>query len=122
MLNCIYVGIGGFIGAVLRYLISLVPITRGSFPVNTFITNIIGAVIIGIIIARTGRSDTLSPEKVLILKTGLCGGLTTFSTFSAETWSLLQSGNMVLGGAYIVGSVVLCVIGVGIGMWIGMKL
>lgn len=121
LLNCLSVGIGGFAGSVLRYLISLVPVGRSSFPVNTFVTNIIGAVLIGVIIARVGRSSDWAPEKTLLLKTGLCGGLTTFSTFSAETWALFQNGSYLLGGAYIIGSVVLCVIGVGIGMWIGTR-
>lgn len=115
-LNCLAVGIGGFCGSILRYLISLIPLqNKANFPVNTFITNIIGAVLIGIIIAYADKSD-MSPEKLLMLKVGLCGGLTTFSTFSSESLGLIQSGNIWGAVLYAVLSVCICVLGVYVGM------
>lgn len=79
MLNCIIVGIGGAAGAVLRYLIGLVPIGKGgSFPVSTFLINIAGALAIGIIAALALRHDSPDPKLVLFLQTGICGGFTTF--------------------------------------------
>lgn len=114
--NCLAVGVGGFCGSVLRYLISQIPLqNKGNFPINTLITNIIGAVLIGAIIAYASKSD-MSPEKLLMLKVGLCGGLTTFSTFSVESLGLIQNGNIWAAALYILLSVGICVIGVYIGM------
>ncbi len=122
LLNCICVGAGGFIGSVARYLISISPLqSKSDYPLHTLITNIIGAFLIGLIIARADRSS-ISPEKLLLLKTGLCGGLTTFSTFSAETFSLFQSGSLLAGTLYVILSVALCFVGVGIGMMIGQRI
>lgn len=120
-LNCLSVGVGGFAGSVIRYLISRVPLGTMTYPVNTFITNLIGAVLIGYIIARSDRS-ALSPEQILLLKTGLCGGLTTFSTFSAETLGLLEQGSYLTACAYIILSLVLCVGGVAVGISIGSRI
>ena len=118
LLSCLSVGAGGFAGSVIRYLISRVPLGSSAYPVNTFITNVIGAVLIGYIIARADRL-ALSPQQILLLKTGLCGGLTTFSTFSAETFGLLEQGSYLTACAYIILSLVLCVGGVAVGISIG---
>ena len=102
MLNCLFVGIGGFIGAVLRYLIGLVSIKNpAGFPVNTFLINAFGALAIG--------NDNLDARLVLLLKVGICGGFTTFSTFSLETAQLLKSGSTAIAILYAVCSVVVCV-------------
>ena len=58
------------------------------------------------------RPGMLSDNAVLFLKTGLCGGFTTFSTFSLETLSLLERGKYAIGSAYSLGSLVVCVLGV----------
>ena len=122
LLNCICVGAGGFLGSVARYLISIIPLqAKSDYPLNTLITNIAGAILIGLIIARAERSS-ISPEKLLLLKTGLCGGLTTFSTFSAETFSLFRDGSLLSGTLYVIMSVALCFVGVGIGMMIGQRI
>lgn len=69
MLNCLFVGIGGFIGAVLRYLIGLVSIKNPTgFPVNTFLINAFGALAIGIIAALAAKNDNLDPCLILLLK------------------------------------------------------
>ena len=110
MLNCLFVGIGGFIGAVLRYLIGLIPIKNpAGFPVNTFLINVLGALAIGIIAALAAKNDNLDPRLILLLKVGICGGFTTFSTFSLETAQLLKSGSTAIAILYAVCSVVVCV-------------
>lgn len=110
MLNCILVGIGGFIGAVLRYLMSLAPIKNpAGFPVNTFIVNALGALVIGIIAAFAAKSNNLDARLVLLLKVGICGGFTTFSTFSLETAQLFKSGSTAIALVYAILSVVVCV-------------
>lgn len=110
MLNCILAGIGGFIGAVLRYLMSLAPIKNpAGFPVNTFIVNSLGALVIGIIAAFAAKSNNLDARLVLLLKVGICGGFTTFSTFSLETAQLFKSGSTAIALVYAILSVAVCI-------------
>lgn len=111
MTSVLCVGAGGFIGAVLRYGAGfLVP--AAEFPLSTFLVNLLGAVLIGAVVEVAERGGALSPNAVLFLKTGLCGGFTTFSTFSLETLNLLEGGQVTLGIGYAAVSVVCCVVGV----------
>ncbi len=93
------VGIGGFIGCCLRYLISVYsPRLFGTqLPYGTLIVNVIGGIFIGLIMDFSIKSGSVSPNLRLFLTTGLLGGLTTFSTFSYETINLLTEGNYLLG-------------------------
>ena len=118
-MNFLFVGLGGAIGACLRYAISLLP-SRSAFPIWTLITNIIGAFAIGIIAGIAVRKN-LPANAVLFLKTGLCGGFTTFSTFSLESYNLIQSDRIGLAILYMILSFVLCLIGVMSGMLISEK-
>lgn len=104
------VGIGGFLGAVGRYLLGLVPF-EGDFPLMTFLINFTGAVVIGAV-TEVARTSALPPEAVLFLRTGICGGFTTFSTFSLETLALFEEGKYAIGSLYAGGSLVACVGGV----------
>lgn len=104
------VGLGGALGAVGRYGISLLPL-KSSFPWLTLLTNLMGALLIGFIVGLT-ETGTSSQHMVLFWKTGVCGGFTTFSTFSLETLQLLEAGRMAQGTVYAVVSVALCIIGV----------
>lgn len=115
MIGALFVGIGGFIGAVARYALGFLPCQQ-DFPLITLSINFFGSMLIGVVaeLAR-GENAPLPPSAVLLLKTGFCGGFTTFSTFSLETLSLLESGRYLAGGAYAAGSVVLCVAGVAVG-------
>ena len=110
---CLWVGLGGFVGSVGRYLLSLLPV-RGPFPLATLLTNLLGAVLIGLVVGLAGRAG-LEERLLLFLKTGVCGGFTTFSTFSLETWQLAQQGRPLLGAAYAAASVLLCLAGVALG-------
>ena len=113
MLNCLFVGLGGFIGAVLRYLISLIPIKNPeSFPVNTFIINIAGAFAIGCIALAVSKNENIDPKLLLFLKVGICGGFTTFSTFSLETAELIKGGSVVTAIIYVIASIVVGVLAV----------
>ena len=111
------VGCGGAVGAILRYVISLVP-WKGEFPLLTLITNLAGAILIGLVVGLAFSKDTISPNMVLFFKTGVCGGFTTFSTFSLEALTLLERNQKGIAVVYIFLSVVGCVIGV----WFGKKL
>ncbi len=113
MLNCFLVGLGGFIGAVLRYLISLIPIKNPeSFPVNTFVINIVGAFAIGCIAFAVSKNENIDPKLLLFLKVGICGGFTTFSTFSLETAELIKGGSVITALIYVFASVILSVLAV----------
>lgn len=115
------VAAGGALGAVLRYLISLLPV-KGDFPVLTLITNLLGAILIGIIVGLAVSDDRVSPNQVLFWKTGVCGGFTTFSTFSLEGLQLLEQGKYLTGGSYIVISVLFSLVGVLLGRHLGKML
>ena len=107
MLDAFVVGIGGFCGAVLRYLIGLLPINSGhGFPVKTFAINLAGCFLIGIVAALAAKNSSVSPKMILFLKVGLCGGFTTFSSFALETTGLLEKGQIWIALLYAVGSVV----------------
>lgn len=108
MLNIIAVGLGGFLGAVLRYLIGLIPVSEvTAFPIKTFLINIIGCIAIGIITIAASKNYTLNPHLVLFLKVGVCGGFTTFSTFALETATLIKNGNAFTALIYMLGSVLI---------------
>lgn len=113
MLECLLVGIGGFAGSVIRYMIGLLPIKPDNgFPVKTLFINVLGAFIIGIIAALAAKNKSLNPNIVLMLKVGVCGGFTTFSTFAYETAELLQNGNIFVALSYVMLSVALGIMAV----------
>ena len=90
----IAVFIGGGIGSSLRYLISKFSfINTASFPYSTFITNIIGCFILGLILGYFLKSNNQNSLMFTFLTIGICGGFTTFSTFSSEGLTLINNGN-----------------------------
>ena len=113
MFHVLLVGAGGALGAMGRYGLSLLP-WRGDFPLLTLCTNLLGAVLIGFIVGLADQGQ-LSPGGTLFWKTGVCGGFTTFSTFSLESLTLLQKGKWLLGGSYMALSLSLCLAGVLLG-------
>ena len=109
IMNCVSVGVGGAIGAVARYLLSLLPINpQNGFTPITLGINAIGAFCLCAIVALAGRSAGFDPRMLLFLKVGLCGGFTTFSTFSMEAVELIQNRNFTIAILYIALSVILC--------------
>lgn len=109
IINCLAIGAGGALGAVCRYLLTFLPIKMQSgFPVITLGINIIGALCIGLITAIASKNADFDPRLLLFLNVGLCGGFTTFSTFSQEAINLLQSGKFTTAACYIMLSVILC--------------
>ena len=112
MLNFLVVALGGGIGASLRYLIGLIPLKEPfTFPAKTLFINFLGCFVIGLIAAIAAKTTSLSPKTVLFIKTGLCGGFTTFSTFALETETLIKSGHIGIAILYAALSVV---VGVGL--------
>ena len=113
MSRFLWVALGGALGAVLRYAVSLIPV-RGGFPVLTLLTNLLGALLIGFI-AGAAEISAPSPGLILFAKTGLCGGFTTLSTFSLESYTLIKAGQKGTAVLYIALSVGLCLLGI----WLG---
>lgn len=107
----IYVGLGGAVGAIARYFISLLP-AKTDFPVWTLVTNFAGALLIGLVVGAISSDSGISAKAALFWETGVCGGFTTFSTFSLEALGLLEQGKVLPGTVYIVLSVCLCLFGV----------
>jgi CrcB protein len=100
------IGTGSFIGGVLRYSLSQFIQTKflSAFPFGTLGVNILGCFAIGLVFGLSERTN-MSPEMRLFLATGICGGFTTFSAFSNETFSLIRDGQLLYASAYISSSV-----------------
>lgn len=108
-MSVLMVALGGAVGAVLRYLLGLIPVKEiTSFPFITLIINVLGALLIGSIAAYSAR-HSVNESLLLFLKIGLCGGFTTFSTFSLETAQLIKSGSIFEAIIYAALSAVLCI-------------
>ncbi|PPS24266.1 fluoride ion transporter CrcB [Pseudomonas amygdali pv. morsprunorum] len=109
MLKSLFViAIGASLGAWLRWLLGMkLNALFPTIPPGTVVANMVGGYIIGLAIALLAASPSLSPEWRLLIITGFCGGLTTFSTFSAETVALIQEGRLL----WALGSISLHVVG-----------
>jgi fluoride exporter len=119
--DILLVGAGSALGGILRLLIgkSIMQFFQYPFPLGTFIVNITGSFLIGLLYALYGKSGNLSPAALLFLATGVCGGFTTFSAFSYENLLLLRSGNYMMALVYIAGSIVIGLLAVFAGYAIG---
>lgn len=115
--NFLFVGLGGAIGSMLRYGVNLL----GAYfsltaLIPTFLVNCLGSFLIGLFAA------SLSKDSVMLFCTvGLCGGFTTFSTFSSQSMDLLQNGKIATASVYIVLTLLICILGSCLGLWLGTK-
>lgn len=90
------IGTGGFIGSVARYLVSRLNtrIEWFAIPIGTLTVNVVGSLLIGFLIGISEKSPILTVEWRMFLMVGLCGGFTTFSSFSGENLVLLKNGQI----------------------------
>lgn len=111
-------GLGGFAGSGCRYLTGVAgkKLFGDKYPVGTFAVNVIGCFIIGLFVGLWDRHD-MSPLVNALLISGFCGGFTTFSSFSHDSFAMIQKGEWMKFILYIVPSVVLGLLMV----WLGMK-
>ena len=102
-------GAGGFIGTCGRYAVSRLTATWAvaPFPMGTFAVNMLGCLLIGVLAGLAERGGVISQNASLLLITGVCGGFTTFSTFSNEMFAMIQLRQYMTCGIYFVLSVVL---------------
>ena len=123
ILTYAWVALGGALGSMARFGMAnaVAALTGPAFPWGTLGINIIGSFVIGWFFAVTGpggRFD-VAPDARIFVMVGICGGFTTFSSFSLQTLQLIQDGQMARAGSYILGSVVLCLLFVWFGWLLG---
>ena len=119
MKEILLVGVGGFIDAALRYIASIwfSQFTRFGFPLGTFAVNFIGCTLLGIFVGLgLGKTTTLPLREFAVI--GILGGFTTFSAFGLESFEMLQAGQFKMTAIYVLGSIVLGISGISLGILI----
>jgi CrcB protein len=116
--NILLIALGGGLGSALRYLanIGVEKIWVNKLYYATFIVNVIGCFLIGLLMGYLQKNETDNSALKLLLITGFCGGFTTFSTFGLENYNLLQSENYITSLFYIATSIIIGIVFVGIGI------
>lgn len=109
MLQLIYIGLGGFIGAVSRFLVSrylnnLLP----TFPLGTLTVNIVGSFILGFIVYSVSFGKSISPDMRDFITIGILGGFTTMSAFAYESFRLMELNQLMLFALNIALNIILC--------------
>ena len=114
------VGLGGGVGAMMRYGfgLSVGRFHSGPFPLGTFGVNIIGSLLMGLLVGILAKTTPgWQPEARLLLATGLLGGFTTFSSFSLDIVTLIERGQLITASFYAVASMIIAVLALFVGLW-----
>ena len=119
MQGILFVGFGGFLGAIARYKLSgliLHMTAQDRFPFATFAVNVLGCLLVGILAGVAERYEVFGPDTRLFLFTGLLGGFTTFSAFGLESVYLIRRGEVATAALYAGGSLLLGITAVLLGL------
>jgi len=106
----LYVAAGSAIGGVARYLISSATV-KGVFPLGTFLVNVVGCFLIGLIVFGGATGGWLHTGGRVFLAAGVLGGFTTMSSFSFETLELVEAGRTAIAGVYVAATLATCLLG-----------
>jgi len=119
MKQLLLVFLGGGLGSSLRYWISkYLNNSESTIPYGTFTVNVLGSLLIGVLLGFALKSSFLSQNTTLLLATGFCGGFTTFSAFAHENYMLLKSGDITSFALYTIGSLLISIVAVFVGVWL----
>ena len=123
-MTVILVGVGGFFGAVARYLVDgwVAERTGATFPWGTLVVNLSGAFLLGLLFSLTVERGALPAAIRAPILIGFIGAYTTFSTLALESWRLIEDGSYVLGAANLLGSAGLGIVVVVAGLILGRAL
>ena len=109
--GCLLVGLGGMVGSVSRYGLSLLSQRFASdWPLGTWVANLLGCFFIGAIMEVSTRGETLTPEARLLLATGFCGGFTTMSSMIYETAQMMRAAEYLHAAVYVGATFVLSMV------------
>lgn len=124
METVLIIGLGGFVGANARYLVSVLVAGRfgSAFPWGTLVANFTGSVLLAVFLAWAARQTALDPRVRLLIATGFFGAYTTFSTYANESVALLQAGDVIGALSNVLGTNSICLVGAVIGLVIGSRL
>ena len=114
------VGVGGGIGALIRYFVAgaIQSAAWPGYPWGIFVVNITGGFVMGLIVELSALKISLTPEMRAFLTTGILGGYTTFSTFSLDSVLLIERGQYGTAAIYVVGSTLLSILALFAGLWL----
>lgn len=117
----VQIALGGALGATGRYLVVQLAarLAGAGFPVGTLAVNVLGSFAMGVVVViLLGRGDLAAEKWVPLVMTGFLGGFTTFSAFSLDFMHLLERGRPEAAALYVLGSVVISILALMLGMWL----
>jgi CrcB protein len=118
--SILFIGLGGFLGSISRYWVQQYFLRHApmSFPLGTFLVNVSGCLLIGLLMGLFERYTSVPLAWRLFLTTGFCGGFTTFSTFAYESITLARSSELLLRALYAAGSLLVGMLAAFLGVWL----